>query len=155
MSTLSKARSQDTIVMKQIKNKFLPYILFLCIFALSACPKRPPKYETEGPYRRPPVVEPEEEMSPEVQAAQQLLQQGQEALKEDDPETAEWHFQEAVRIASSYGPAYYWLARAKFDLGELPQAWDLLDRAELLIGHDPEWLERIDQLKAAISDEKL
>jgi hypothetical protein len=34
----------------------------------------------------------------------------------------------------------------------MTKAWDLLDRAELLIGHEPAWLERIDQLRQAISD---
>ncbi len=128
-------------------------LVALCL-TFTACPKRPttrpPRPEVE--HRRPEVIRPNGQDSPEQKAADQLIVAGIAALKDDDAEKAATHFEQAVRIASSYGPAYYWLARAKYDLDQLTRAWDLLDRAELLIGHESRWLERIDQLRAAISD---
>ena len=98
------------------------------------------------------MIRPDTEQTPERQAADELIIEGIDALKNDDPEQADRLLQQAVQIAPDYGPAYYWLARTKYDLEELTRSWDLLDRAELLVGHESDWLERIDRLRAAISD---
>ncbi len=128
-------------------------ILILIIsFLLTACPgKRPSRKPRLPEHRRPPIAYPDEIKTPERKAAFELITKGQRALDREDPEKGEHYFQEAVRLDPSYGPAYYWLARAKYELDERRKAWDLLDRAELLIGQDPVWLERIDQFRGALS----
>lgn len=153
MNILSKERSRVATVMRIHSVKTISAIVLgtLMVTLLTACPKRPPEGKPpEEEFRRPDIVPPEDESTPERQAAAELMNDGIAALQEEDWEEAEWHFQEAIRIAPSYGPSYYWLARTKYALDEMTQAWNLLDKAELLIGQDPDWLERIDQLRDAI-----
>lgn len=155
MNISSKELSQpDTVMKSSIKNTVSGFLLgAIVVTCLTGCPKRPP--ETKPPeekFRRPEIVQPEDETTPERQAAAELVNDGIAAVQDEDWEEAEWHFQEAIRIAPSYGPAYYWLARTKYALEQMTQAWNLLDKAELLIGQDPDWLDRIDQLRQAISD---
>lgn len=155
MNISSKERSRPDTAMKNSIRKTLSGFLLGAVVAtcLTACPKRPPEAKPpEEKFRRPEIVHPEDETTPERQAAAELTNDGIAALQDEDWEEAEWHFQESIRIAPSYGPAYYWLARTKFALEEMTQAWNLLDKAELLIGQDPEWLDRIDQLREAISE---
>ena len=135
------------------RARLLIFALLLPLL-LTACPKKPrePGLPPEPEQRRPEIIYPNGEESPERQAANELMEEGIQALRDDDPEKAEWHLQEAIRIAPAYGPPYFWLARTKYELDDMTRAWDLLDRAELLIGQDPYWLERIDQLRQAISD---
>ena len=157
MSISSKEHSQPSIAMRINLNKTLGGFLLAAVIAtcLTACPKRPPEKKPPAEeFRRPEIVHPEDETTPERQAAAKLVNDGITALQDEDWEEAEAHFQEAIRIAPSYGPPYYWLARTKFAQEEMTQAWDLLDKAELLIGQDQEWLDRIDQLRQAISDYK-
>ncbi len=123
------------------------------LFSMTGCEKGPFARGPKIPqHKRPEIVRPDTPDSPEAKAAEQLIASGQQALQDEDNEKAEWHFQEAVRIAPTFGPAYYWLARAKWQLDQRTEAWNLLDRAELLIGHEADWLEKIDELRATISD---
>lgn len=164
MSILLRGPNRKNIAMKnkheargtrhEARRSLSCFLLLASCFLFTACPKRPPVRPTPPPpeeYRRPPLVYPHEVDTPERRVALSLLVKGEAALEEDELEQAEYHFQEAIKIDPAYGPAYYWLARVKRELGAGAQAWDLLDRAELLMGDDPLWLKRIDKLRGAIS----
>jgi Tfp pilus assembly protein PilF len=135
------------------KQISLSLLLALTLF-LSACPKRPPEgpRAPEVPHSRPPLLHPEIADTPERKAADDLIETGVAALEEENYAKGEWSFREAIRIAPSYGAPYYWLALVKYQLDETKRAWDLLDRAQLLIGHDKKWKERIETLRAAITE---
>lgn len=148
MSILSREPNPRATVTK-LNRSIILIILTGLVFV--ACPKRPPRERAPVPHRRPPLSYPNEVNTPERKAAEGLITQGRQALAEEDVESAEYSFQEAIRIDPSYGPAYYWLARTKYELDEDRKAWDLLDRAELLIGDDSVWLDRIDKLRGALS----
>lgn len=107
--------------------------------------KKPPEY------RRPEMSRPTEEAPAENKVAQALVDKGVRHLNENNLRSAEWNFEEAIRLFSAYGPAYYWLAQTKWIKGDKKRALNLLDRAELLLRNDSTWTDKIDQLKNEIS----
>lgn len=122
----------------------------LFLFLLNGCGGDKKKPAKVPEYRRPPAAKPVEEKTAENQAALALIANGKKALQEGDLKSAEWYFEEALRIAPSHGPAYYWLARSKVKKGDTDRALNLLDRAELLLKRTSSWLEKINQLRQKI-----
>ncbi len=98
--------------------------------------KRPPIYEH-------PVIETAETKSP----VKELLKEGISYLKSNKENKAEWNFEEAIKLDPDYGPAYYWLARARYRLDKAKEALSLLEKAENLLKKSRVWLKRIDKFK--------
>lgn len=127
-------------------HRIICLLLFILIPFLTGCPgKKPPEI------RRPDRVDYEDVQTPEKRAAYQLVQEGLKALKEKDLGRAESKFQEAIRLAPLYGIAYYWLARAKYELEKFERALNLLDRAKILLERNPKWQQRIQELRGHIT----
>ncbi|MBU0506173.1 MAG: tetratricopeptide repeat protein [bacterium] len=98
--------------------------------------KRPPIYDK-------PVIDSVETQSP----AKELLKEGITHLKEKAHQKAEWKFEEAIKLDPDYGPAYYWLARARYRLNQIKDIIYLLEKAELLLKNSTTWIERIQKFK--------
>ena len=87
-----------------------------------------------------------------LEPAKELLKQGIGFLKNQDTDKAEWNFEEAIKIDPKYGPAYYWLARARYRLNQTQSSFELLNKAEKLLQSSPDWLERVDQFRRFLLD---
>ena len=145
-------------------TRHLLIIGILATVMLTACPgKREPRHpagtpsqpttETPAPPHRRPSTPPwGEAQAAEYQAAEALVADGQIAEAAGDLNLAESQFRQALQIAPHYGPAYYWLAVVKIDMGEPQAAAGLLDRAETLLGTDPDWLEHITALRQVMTN---
>lgn len=81
--------------------------------------------------------------APQRAASQQVLIQGLGALQRKEYQRALQLFQEAVTIDGANGEAYYYLAKTYFALQQSDRVLGLLERADALIGDDPEWADRI------------
>lgn len=99
-------------------------------------------YKKKPLYKRPKVQETEIK-SP----ATPLVTEGIAKLKDDKSSEAEWKFEEAINLDPDYGPAYYWLARARYRLEEIQKALDMLDKAKALLKNSDIWLQRIEKFR--------
>jgi len=79
--------------------------------------------------------------------ASALVNQGIEMLKNEENSEAEYQFEEAINLDPDYGPAYYWLARARYRLEEIENALGLLKKAESLLRYSPAWMDRIEEFR--------
>ncbi len=57
-------------------------------------------------------------------------------------------FRDAIKVDASNGPAYYYLGFSYYKMQELELANGSLEKAENLLRHDAEWLQKINELKA-------
>ncbi|HLD44184.1 MAG TPA: tetratricopeptide repeat protein [bacterium] len=110
-----------------------------------AITKRPPLYEQT-------VLDTTAHPVSGLEPAKELLKQGIGFLKNQDTDKAEWNFEEAIKIDPKYGPAYYWLARARYRLNQTQSSFELLNKAEKLLQSSPDWLERVDQFRRFLLD---
>ncbi|MBF0104746.1 MAG: tetratricopeptide repeat protein [Deltaproteobacteria bacterium] len=94
--------------------------------------------ETIQKYERPEQIQ-----ASDASPSGSLVSEGIIMLKESRHSEAEWRFEEAVNLDPDYGPAYYWLARAKFRLEEIKNALSLLEKAEALLNKSEVWMDRI------------
>lgn len=133
--------------------------LFICLVFMACPPKKPvkkvprPPAEKPAEVSRPPAAP--EVITPQRRASDRLVQKGMGQLDSRNYENALQIFQEAVNVDATNGAAYYYLALTNDYLGEKDTAMGLLDKAESLLGHDPLWLEKIDDLRMEISGEKI
>ena len=130
-----------------LKKIILPLsCLSLVGLIFSACPKMPP----EG--GKPTVTYPDHRKSttPEATAAKDLVDEGRSLMKSESYDQAEWKFQQAARLAPSYGVPYYWLSKVKYEEKEYQRSYNYLRRAEMLLGHLPEWQDDIAGMKGKI-----
>jgi Tfp pilus assembly protein PilF len=86
-------------------------------------------------------------ITPARQASNQLVEKGKSLLDAGALERAQSTFRDAVNVDAGNGVAYYWLAIAQGRLGENDAALGLLDKADAMLGRDPEWSEKIDQAR--------
>lgn len=132
-----------------MSHRFFTTTLILLTVCLSACPgKKPPRKHVQSQQS----VHQKHNDSPEAMAASQLTQQALIAFKEKDLNRAEDKLAEAIRLSPTFGAAYYWLARVKYELNHLDKALHLLDRAEILLQQSKQWIHRIDLLKTYIKE---
>lgn len=82
-----------------------------------------------------------------------LINDGIDKLKNQLNSEAEWKFEEAINLDPDYGPAYYWLARARYRLEEIQKALDLLDKAKSLLKNSENWLQRIEKFRNFLLDQ--
>jgi len=95
---------------------------------------------------------PEAASTPKARAAAGVIESGRRELVAGNYEKAEGFFQEAINIDPDNGISYYYLARAKFELGQYQQAGGVLDKAERLLQGSPAWLEAIEVLRGMIKE---
>lgn len=89
-------------------------------------------------------------MTPKRQASLRLVERGQTLMEQGQKEQAAAAFRDAVTVDGTNGIAYYYLASAKAAQGEKALALGLLDKAEALMGADPEWMLKINDLRASM-----
>lgn len=83
-------------------------------------------------------------------ASQGTVEEGKGYLIADQPGEAARRFERATRIDPSNGFAWYWLGRARVDLGDRRGAVGVLEKAESLLGPYPAWRDRASALLARI-----
>ncbi len=88
--------------------------------------------------------------TPQTVASRRLVESGLTHLDNKNYELAAVRFQDAINVDPRNGPAYYYLALTDFYLEQYDEAIGLLDKAKVLLGSDPKWLERIENLRASI-----
>ena len=93
---------------------------------------------------------PEIGSTPKARAAAGVLESGRKELAAGNNEKAEDLFQQAINIDPANGIAYYYLARAKYELGQYQQAMGVLDKAEGLLQGSSAWMEAIETLRGMI-----
>lgn len=76
-----------------------------------------------------------------------LVDKGMKLMEGGDFERAAQTLTDAIKVDSTNGEAYYYLAIADKQLGQVDEAMGLLDKAEALLGADNEWLMRINELR--------
>lgn len=76
------------------------------------------------------------------EASQGAVEEGKGYLIAGQPGEAERRFERATRIDPSNGFAWYWLGRARVDLGDRRGAIGVLQKAESLLGPYPAWRDR-------------
>lgn len=91
-------------------------------------------------------------VTPQRQASLQVVAQGKQLLSQRQLEQALQRFQDAANIDGSNGIAYYYVARAQFELGNYAQAQGVLDRAEALLADYPDWIASVHALRNAVNE---
>ena len=138
--------------MSLVKKSEIVLVLSILVLLTSCAPKRKPEYPKLPPgTRRPPVTAPSEAETPERRAAEALVDEGREALDRGLHDRAADLFQESVAVDPTNGVGYYYLALVKFKTGEYGEVWDFLEKAETLLRNDPDWIEKIEQLKQELN----
>ncbi|MGH7550386.1 MAG: tetratricopeptide repeat protein [Gemmatimonadota bacterium] len=84
------------------------------------------------------------------EASLQVVEEGKGYLITGRAGEAVRRFERATRIDPTNGFAYYYLGRARIELGDRAQAVGVLEKAETLLGPYPEWRERAAQLLASV-----
>lgn len=88
--------------------------------------------------------------TPKAKASEKMVETGRVQLAQGNFESAQNIFQEAINIDPANGIAYYYLAKAKFELGMFAQANGVLDKAEELLQGSKEWMEAVAKLREMI-----
>lgn len=88
--------------------------------------------------------------TPKRIASQEVTERGLQELQTNHAQKAVQTFQDALSIDGTNGAAYFYLAKAHYQLGAYERALAMLDRASSLLGEAGEWLSRIDNLKVTI-----
>lgn len=83
-------------------------------------------------------------------ASQGTVEEGKGYLIAGQPREAARRFERATRIDPSNGFAWYWLGRARVELGDRRGAVGVLEKAESLLGPYPAWRDRASALLARI-----
>ena len=88
--------------------------------------------------------------TPERDASLQVVEEGKGYLITGQAGEAARRFERAARIDPTNGFAYYYLGRARIELGDTGRAVGILEKAETLLGPYPEWRERAATLLASV-----
>jgi len=128
----------------------------LCIFLFTACAKQ----GGEGHKRFPDEHIPESERvdipppppvervgTPKRSASRSLIDEGISLLQQKDYDKALRSFENAIQVDPENGIAYFYAAKANVQRGKPESALGFLDKAELLMGHDEKWKQKIDELR--------
>jgi tetratricopeptide (TPR) repeat protein len=102
----------------------------------------------------PPLLPTNAELSPQDVAALRFVEDGKNALSQDEIDRAREQFERAVAIAPSQPYGYYFLGRVAFVRGEHKQALAFLRKAELLFAQsDQAWLGETASLQGAVYED--
>ncbi len=88
--------------------------------------------------------------TPERAASLHVVEEGKGYLITGQAGEAARRFERAARIDPTNGFAYYYLGRARIELGDTGRAVGILEKAETLLGPYPEWRERAATLLASV-----
>ncbi|MFH1874329.1 MAG: tetratricopeptide repeat protein [Pseudomonadota bacterium] len=132
------------------------FLIIAFIFIFTACAKevvKRPEVKKKKPQveeqARKPIVPPTV-YTPQRKASDRIVAKGKVQLENGNHEQALQLFQDAVNVDSANGQAYYYLALAHIKLDQNDAALGLLDKAEALLQHEPDWLEKIQDLRQKI-----
>jgi tetratricopeptide (TPR) repeat protein len=89
---------------------------------------------------QPPVAE---EPKPRMLASLELTQQGKSFIARNQPDSAIGVLERAVALEPSNGQNYFYLAEAWLLKGNTSQALNFNDLAEIHLGSDEKWMQRI------------
>ncbi len=120
-----------------------------------------------GPHKRLPggskripskdVIRPAEQRPPEAAettpqrvASQGLVKKGLFHLDQKNYDLAAVRFQDAINVDPRNGEAYYYMALADYYMEQYDVAIGLLDKAKALLNYNPQWVEKIENLRASI-----
>ena len=90
--------------------------------------------------------------TPARRASQRVVEEGKGYLIAERPRDAADRFERATRIDPTNGFAYYYLGRARVDLGDRRGAIGMLEKAESLLGPYPEWRSRASALAESLAE---
>lgn len=134
------------------------FLIVLIALGIACAPKGKKPQRPKPPSQQAPVgvegqIEGEEE-SPEREASNALIEQGEVSFQRGLYDQAAGTFQEAVTVDATNGAAYYWLARTKLRSGEYGEAEGLIEKSLTLLSHRPEWAERLEELQREFHQNK-
>jgi Tfp pilus assembly protein PilF len=134
------------VINVRLTKKIISIVLVLFLAACAG--KKPPGHPKPPPGSHQTPVSPSgEEETPERIASNALIDDGEKIFSQGRYDSAADLFQQAVTVDPSNGSAYYHLALAKVRSGEYGDAEGLIEKADQLLGHDPNWAERLEDLK--------
>jgi tetratricopeptide (TPR) repeat protein len=138
------------------RNKVLALVLLLFVASCAPTKGKPVRAKIPPNSRTPPVSSQlqEEELTPQRAASNALVDDGEKVFNLGLYDRAADLFQEAVTVDSSNGAGYYHLALTKLRAGEYGEAEGLVEKAELLLGNQPDWTDRLEDLRRELSQKK-
>lgn len=90
--------------------------------------------------------------TPKARASLKMVEIGRAQLANENFAQAGAVFQDAINVDPTNGIAYYYLAKAKYELGDTEQALGVLDKAEQLLSGSKEWMEAVSALRGLIKE---
>jgi tetratricopeptide (TPR) repeat protein len=130
-------------------NRYLKPILFLLIsIFILQCSGKGSKQENRDPN----FDKTSDPITHEEKAAVRLIEKSQIYLQEGNTDLAIKKLEDAIRISPYYGPSYYYLAEIEKDVNNLDYANRLLDKAEILLQNDAEWMTKVWELRDQIEN---
>ena len=148
----------------------LTILIFIFAIGLISCaekkvaparkrPKPPPPVQTRVEEKQPEAAKPakpriggSEAATPARNASNSLVEKGKTFISGDQPELAAGKFKDAIQVDASNGQAYYFLALSYSKMNEPDLARGTLDKASNLLRHDPEWSQKIDELRNGLAE---
>ncbi len=133
------------------------FTLLLILFVVACAPKTKPQYPKRPPGAVPPPVTgttEEQKESPERTASNALVDEGKVALNRGLYDHSADLFQQAVTIDPTNGAGYFYLAFAKVRGGEYGEAAGLLEKAKLLLGSNPLWTDKLQELRTELDQKQ-
>lgn len=131
--------------------------LLLCLFLFTACAKQSGSGHKRLPGEKipqserveiPPPPPVERVGTPKRSASRSLIEEGNSLLKQKDYDKALRLFENAIQVDPENGIAYFYAAKANVLRGKPESALGFLDKAQLLMGHDEKWQQKIDELRS-------
>jgi len=132
--------------MKSRMNKCLALLLVMAALGCAG-KKGPERPKVPEDAHGTPVGASDDELTPQRAASNALIDDGEKAFAQGRYDASADLFQQAVTVDPTNGAAYYHLALAKTRSGEYGEAEGLIEKAEQLLGSDPEWALKLEELK--------
>ncbi|MFI5304265.1 MAG: tetratricopeptide repeat protein [Nitrospiria bacterium] len=133
-----------------IRTTVFILLFFLGFILVNGCaPIR--ESPTQPPLTFPPPAPPpsglnsgiQNEEAPRRMASLHLTEKGKGELEQGELKRAMDRFEKAISLDSRNSAAYYYFAEARFRQKEFQQSLTLLNRAELLMANDADWLIKV------------
>lgn len=130
-------------------NKILVLPLILIMSASMSCAgkREPGRAKVPEGAHGTPVGTSDDELTPQRAASRALVADGEKAFAQGRYDLAGDLFQQAVTVDPTHGEAYYHLALVKIRTGEYGEAEGLIEKADQLLGQNPEWTLKLEDLK--------
>jgi Tfp pilus assembly protein PilF len=104
------------------------------------------------PSRKPSVPPTPKPDNAQVLASEALVEQGRQFLAQADPDAAIRVLERSIALDSNSGQNYYYLAEAWLMKQNAHQAREFNRLADMHLGRDPDWKNRIDRQNDRIKD---